>query len=263
MNRVVCTIENHIAVVTLDNASHANCLTAKMMDELCRCVKELERDASVRCVILTSSGEKAFCSGGDLKEELHNATEDPQQLQDFNRLGCDMIQRILQGRLPYIAAVKGYALGAAPAILSSCDIVIGAENSVYGMPTTSLGGIPGWGSTQLVPRVMGRQAVLRMMLLNQKFTADEALRYGLISEICPADRILDRAKELASVILSFSGSAVAAARRSVNRTLDLPLASGLELEDQLLKEINTGADFAEGMRAFLEKRKPHFDQKSE
>ena len=95
----------------------------------------------------------------------------------------DMIQRILYGRLPYIAAVKGYALGAAPAILSTCDIVIGADNSVYGMPTTSLGGLPGWGSTQLVPRVMGRQSVLRMMLLNQKLNAEEALKYGLIDSV--------------------------------------------------------------------------------
>ena len=261
MNRVTCTFENHIAVVTLDNASHANCLTAKMMNELCDYVKKLELDTSVRCVILTSAGEKAFCSGGDLKEELHNATEEPQQLRDFNRQGNDMIQRILYGRLPYIAAVKGYALGAAPAILSACDIVIGAENSVYGMPTTSLGGLPGWGSTQLVPRLMGRQTVLRMMLLNRKLSADEALRYGLISEICPAEQILERAKELASSILAFSGTAVAAARRSVNRTLDLPLSAGLELEDMLLTETNTGADFAEGMRAFLEKRKPEFSQK--
>ena len=258
MNRVICEIENKIAVITLDNASHANCLTAKMMGELCTLVKKLDTDPAVRCVILTAVGEKVFCSGGDLKEEYHNATIDHQQLHDFNRLGNDMIQRILHGRLPYIAAVKGYALGAAPAILAACDIVLGADNSVYGMPTTSLGGLPGWGSTQLVPRVMGRQPVLRMMLLNQKINAAEALRLGLISEICSADQILERAKELAATITAFSEPAVTAARRSVNRTLEQPLSTGLELEDLLLTETNTSVDFAEGMQAFLEKRKPSF-----
>ena len=258
MNRVTCIVEDHIAILTLDNASHANCLTAEMMNGLCEYVRQLDIDPNVRCVILTSAGEKAFCSGGDLKEELYNATADHRQLHDFNRLGNDMIQRILHGRLPYIAAVKGYALGAAPAVLTACDIVIGSENSVYGMPTTSLGGLPGWGSTQLVPRMIGRQQTLRMMLLNEKITAEQALQCGLISEICPTEQIADRAWELASRIVSFPEAAIAAAHRSVNRTLDLPLSAGLELEDTLLAETNTGADFAEGMQAFLEKRKPQF-----
>lgn len=259
MNRVTCSIENQIAVITLDNASHANCMTAKMMNELCDHVKTLDADRRVRCVILTSAGEKAFCSGGDLKEELYNSTTDHQQLHDFNRQGMDMIQRILYGRLPYIAAVKGYALGAAPAILAACDIAVGESNSVYGMPTTSLGGLPGWGSTQFVPRVIGRQQALRMLLQNRKFTAEEALQCGLISEICPAGQSLVRASEIAEEILAAPETAVAAAHRSVNRTLDLPLSAGLEYEDTFLQQVNTGEDFAEGMRAFLEKRRPKWD----
>ncbi len=258
MNRVICTIENRIAILTLDNASHANCLTAKMMNELCAFIKQLDADKSVRCVILTAAGERAFCSGGDLKEELYNATVDHQQLHDFNRQGIDMIQRILYGRLPYIAAVKGYALGVGPTMLAACDLVIGSDTSVYGMPTTSLGGIPGWGCTQLVPRVIGRQQTMRMLLQNKKFSAEEALACGLITEICPSDQVMEKALAAASPILATPEAAITAARRSVNRTLDLPLSAGLEYEDTFLQQTNTGADFEEGMRAFLEKRPPQF-----
>lgn len=258
MNRVTCNIEDKIAVILFDNTSHANCLTEKMMNELCAIVKRLDADRSVRCVILTAAGEKAFCAGGDLKEELYNSTQDNQKMVDFIRQGNDMIQRILFGRLPYIAAVKGFALGAAPAVLSACDIVIAAPNAVFGIPTPSLGGMPGWGSTQLVPRVVGRQQTMRMLLLNEKMTASDALQAGLISEIVPAEQLTVRAMEMARTICSFPEHAMTAARRSVNQGLNQSLSSGLETELSYLQAANVHPDFVEGMKAFLEKRPPVF-----
>lgn len=258
MDRVLLQKENGIATITLDNTTHANCMTAHMMTMLCDIVRELDADRSVRCVLLTAAGNKAFCSGGDLNEELYNATTDRQQMHDFIRQGNDMIRHILFGRLPYVAAVKGYALGAAPAILSACDLVIASEDSLYGIPTPSLGGMPGWGSTQLVPRVIGRQQTLRMLLLNQKLTAEEALHAGLVTEILPAEKVVLRARAVASIICSFPESAMSAAHRSVNQSLDIALSAGLEQEINLLCATNTDPNFAEGMRAFLEKRRPYF-----
>ena len=193
-----------------------------------------------------------------MKAEKLYAVKEHENIDSYNRLGMKLVRNIMNSPKPYIAAVNGYALGAALAVITACDIAIGSDNSVYGLPTTSLGGIPGWGCTQQVTRVLGRQCVMRMLLLNEKINADEAQKCGMISEIYAVNELMEKACELAEQIIRYPVNAVSAAKRCVNGGLELTLEEGLEFEAKLLYHNNTQYNFGEGISAFLEKREPEF-----
>ena len=258
MGAIRCEKKNHIGTITIDNEKKINCITIDMLESLNEKVEMCNQDPDIYCVILTGAGKQAFSSGGDLKAEKLFATQQHEKIAYYNRQGILLVHKIMDSPKPYIAAVNGYALGAALAVITACDIAIGSENSVYGLPTTSLGGIPGWGCTQQVARVAGRQCVMRMLLLNEKIDAGQAKRCGMISEIYPADQLMEKAYELARQIAEYPVNAVLAAKRCVNGGLEMSLGDGLEFEAELLYNTNTQYNFGEGISAFLEKREPEF-----
>ena len=250
--------DGHVCVITIDNSKAVNCMTMEMLEGLCEAARACEADPDIRCAILTGAGEKAFTSGGDLKSECRYAASEHENIARYNRLGIELVKQILDSRLPYIAAVNGYALGAALAMVAGCDIAVASPNAVFGLPTTSLGGIPGWGCTQLVTRTVGRQCELRMLLLNEKIDAEEARRVGLISEIVPQAELMDRAMALARQMAAYPANALAAAKRCVNLGLEGSLSAAFEVEHDLLVHTNTQYNFQEGITAFLAKRSPRF-----
>lgn len=258
MNRVKLEIKEKIAVITIDNEKKINCITTKMLEELLENVELCNTNPDISCVIITGTGKKAFTSGGDLKSEMKYATSDHKNIDKYNRLGINLVKNIMNSPKVYIAAVNGYALGAALGVITACDIAIGSDNSVYGLPTTSLGGIPGWGCTQQVTRTVGKQWAMRMLFLNEKLDAQKAKECNLISEIIPVDLLVDRAFELAQRIMQCPQNTIKATKQCVNRGLENTLEDGLELEARLLYETNTHYNFGEGIQAFLEKRKPEF-----
>lgn len=258
MGKIRCEKNNHIGTITIDNEKKINCMTAEMLESLKEKVEMCSRDPDIYCVVITGAGSQAFSSGGDLKAEKLYATKQHENIDRYNRRGIEVVRTIMNSPKPYIAAVNGYALGAALAVIAACDIAVGSDNSVYGLPTTALGGIPGWGCTQQVTRAAGRQCVMRMLLLNEKIDAEEAKKCGLISGIYPVDQLMEKAYELAEQIARCPVNAVSAAKRCVNDGLEMTLEEGLEFEAKLLYHNNIQYNFGEGISAFLEKREPEF-----
>lgn len=258
MGTIRCEKNHHTEIITIDNEKKINCITMDMLKIMNEKVEQCNHDPDIYCVIITGAGKQAFSSGGDLKAEKLYAVKEHENIDSYNRLGMKLVRNIMNSPKPYIAAVNGYALGAALAVITACDIAIGSDNSVYGLPTTSLGGIPGWGCTQQVTRVLGRQCVMRMLLLNEKINADEAQKCGMISEIYAVNELMEKACELAEQIIRYPVNAVSAAKRCVNGGLELTLEEGLEFEAKLLYHNNTQYNFGEGISAFLEKREPEF-----
>ncbi|EOS21044.1 hypothetical protein C806_04627 [Lachnospiraceae bacterium 3-1] len=258
MSTIRCENNNHIGTITIDNEKKINCMTIEMLEIMNEKVEICNNDPDIYCVIITGAGKQAFSSGGDLKAEKLYATKQHENIDSYNRQGMKLVRSIMNSPKPYIAAVNGYALGAALAVITACDIAIGSENSVYGLPTTSLGGIPGWGCTQQVTRVVGRQCVMRMLLLNEKINAEEAKKYGIISDIYSIEKLMEKAYELAQQVIQYPVNAVSAVKRCVNGGLEMTLEDGLEFEARLLYHNNIQYNFGEGISAFLEKREPEF-----
>ncbi len=258
MSTIRCKNNNHIGTITIDNEKKINCMTIEMLEIMNEKVEICNNDPDIYCVIITGAGKQAFSSGGDLKAEKLYATKQHENIDSYNRQGMKLVRSIMNSPKPYIAAVNGYALGAALALITACDIAIGSENSVYGLPTTSLGGIPGWGCTQQVTRVVGRQCVMRMLLLNEKINAEEAKKYGIISDIYSIEKLMEKAYELAQQVIQYPVNAVSAVKHCVNGGLEMTLEDGLEFEARLLYHNNIQYNFGEGISAFLEKREPEF-----
>lgn len=263
MGTIRCEKNNHIATIIIDNEKKINCITIDMLKIMKEMVEICNNDPEIYCVIITGAGKQAFSSGGDLKDERLYATEQHENIDYYNRLGIQLVCGIMNSPKPYIAAVNGYALGAALAVITACDIALGSDNSVYGLPTTSLGGIPGWGCTQQVTRVVGRQCVMRMLLLNEKINAEEAKKCGMISDIYPIDSLMEKTYELAEQIAKYPVNAISMTKRCVNGGLEMSLEDGLEFEAKLLYNNNTQYNFGEGISAFLEKRVPKFNMRYE
>ena len=144
MGTIRCEQNHHTGIITIDNEKKINCITMDMLKIMNEKVEQCNHDPDIYCVIITGAGKQAFSSGGDLKAEKLYAVKEHENIDSYNRLGMKLVRNIMNSPKPYIAAVNGYALGAALAVITACDIAIGSDNSVYGLPTTSLGGIPGW-----------------------------------------------------------------------------------------------------------------------
>jgi enoyl-CoA hydratase/carnithine racemase len=250
----------HVAVFTISRPRSLNAMLLDFLKEAHELMDSLEADESVRCVILTGAGEKSFSAGGDLKEEMANAESNRQGIIDYNRLGDELCLKIRRSRLPFIAAVNGYAFGAPLGLIAACDLSIASDNALFGLPTPSLGGIPGWGCTQTVTRCIGAHQVKRMLLTNERFDAREALRSGLVSKVVPQADLRSQALAAARQIAGYAPSVMAIVKKTVNDGLEATtVEAALALEHANLSRCNLTPIFVEGIAAFLEKRKPDFD----
>lgn len=249
------TREQGLAVVTIARPKKLNALNGDTLRELGRALDELEADPEVRVLILTGEGEKAFVAGADIGE-LKDV--DARAGAELARRGQRLFRRFERSRLVTLAAVNGFALGGGCELALSCDMRIAAENAVFGLPEVTLGIIPGYGGTQRLPRLVGRGVALDLILTGRKMKADEALRIGLVNRVVPAGALLEEAGNVARAILAVGPLAVEAARRCVDRGLELGLDDGLEVEALEFGNLCSSADRTEGMTAFLEKRAPIF-----
>ena len=250
----------HVALFTISRPRALNAMLMSFLKEAHELMEALEADQSVRCVVLTGDGPKSFSAGGDLKEEMANADSNHQGIIDYDRLGDELCLKIRRSRLPFIAAVNGYAFGAPLGLIAACDLSIASDNALFGLPTPALGGIPGWGCTQTVTRCIGAQEVKRMLLANERFDAQEALRCGLVSQVVPQADLLPKALDAARRIAGYAPSVMAIVKKTVNDGLEAPtVEAALALEHANLGRCNLSPIFVEGIAAFLEKREPDFD----
>lgn len=239
-------------LVTLNRPKALNALNAQIVDEINAALDEFEADEKIGAVVLTGS-EKAFAAGADIKEMA--------ELDFVTAYRGDFIarwDRIGQRRKPMVAAVAGYALGGGCELAMMCDVVLAAESAKFGLPEITLGVIPGSGGTQRLARSIGKAKAMEMVLTGRTMDAEEAERAGLASRVVPAEELVDEAVRVAQKIAAFSHSATMAAKESVNRAFETPLAEGLRFERRLFHALFSTEDQKEGMAAFVEKRSPQF-----
>ena len=244
-----------IAVVTLNRPQALNALSYALVKDLSLAMQELDREEEIRVMIVTG-GEKVFAAGADIKEM---ADRGPFDQRIHERLDYrDQINRISK---PVIAAVSGFALGGGCELAMSCDIIIASETARFGQPEVNLGIIPGSGGTQRLPRLVGKHRAMELVLTGDVISASDAERLGLVNRVVPVELFLEEAKNIARKIAVKPPLAVKAAKEAVLKSANTALAEGLEFERKSFYLLFASEDRAEGMRAFLEKRKPEFKGK--
>jgi enoyl-CoA hydratase len=246
---------DHIAEITINRPDKLNALNREVIDQLSQCFQALEQDASVRCIIITGAGEKAFVAGADISEFANFSVEQGRDLsEEGHRKLFSLVEEL---NTPVIAAVNGFALGGGLELAMGCHIRIASDNARMALPEVSLGVIPGYGGTQRLPRLIGKGRAMEMIATAQMINAETALSYGLVNHVVPQAELMDKAREIASKIIKNSPTAIGFALQAVNAS-DNKEVDGFQEEIELFGEAFGTGDFKEGTTAFLEKRKPDF-----
>ena len=244
-------VQDAIATVTLNRPDVLHALNAQMFNDLERVFQALDDDATVRVILLTGSGERAFAAGADIRGLVETDAESGRKVSDR---GQQVFRQIELCRKPVIACVNGVALGGGCELAMACTLRIASETAKMGLPEVKLGLIPGYGGTQRLVRLVGRGAALRMMLTAAVIGAEEALRLGLVQDVTPAAELMSRARAMAATIAAMAPLAIEGVLEAVEH--------GTSIEDGLLSEAHIfgrlcgTADKHEGLTAFLGKRKP-------
>ncbi|MEM7205558.1 MAG: enoyl-CoA hydratase-related protein [Planctomycetota bacterium] len=245
--------EDGVATVTVHRPDKLNALDGATIEELVAAVAKLSDDENIGAVILTGSGEKAFVAGADVGALAQQGVLDG---RENARAGQALTTAIEASPKPFLAAINGYALGGGLELALACDLRYAATTAKLGLPEVSLGIIPGYGGTQRLPRLIGMGPALQLILTGDPVGADEALRLGLVNGVHEPGELLSSVQGVAKRILSRGPTALALAKQAARRGAQLSLAEGLELEADLFGMISSTEEMREGMRAFLEKRKP-------
>ena len=252
---IILTDEEGIATITFNRPKAMNALSIDLLQEFDRALEEISKDDLIRVLVLTGAGEKAFVAGADITEL---ATFDALQAKGFSQAGHDVINRLQLLPIPVMAAVNGYALGGGSEIALACDFIYASENAMFGLPEITLGLIPGFGGTQRLPRLIGKNRAKEMIFTGQMITAAEAERIGLVNRVCTAETLMEEAFKTARVMASKGKVALRAAKQAVNNGAETDLITGCNFEIDAFALCMASGDAAEGTRAFLEKRKPDF-----
>jgi enoyl-CoA hydratase len=248
-------VAERIATITVNRPKSLNALNPATVGEMKAAFEEVSNRKDVGALLLTGAGDKAFIAGADLAE-MKAFT--PMQALDFALLGQTVLSFIEQMAQPVIAVVNGFALGGGCEVAMACDLILAADTAKFGQPEVTLGIIPGYGGTQRLPRLVGRNIAKELVLTGDMITAQRACEIGLVNRVYPAAELMEAAREMAARILSRGPLAVRTAKMAMNRGLDLDLGNACALEASLFSAGFSTADRAEGITAFLEKRKPRF-----
>jgi enoyl-CoA hydratase len=244
-----------VATITLNRPDVHNAMNERMREELTACFGELSASDDARVIVVTGAGERAFSAGADIREFV--APQVPTRFRE-SRKRVDFRSVMDRCPQPIIAAIRGYAFGGGLELALACDLRIAGEDARLGLTEIDLAIIPGGGGTQRLPRLVGRGRALEMILSGARIDAREALRIGLVERVVPAAEVLASAFELAKTLAAKAPVALRYAKEAVVKGLELPLADGLRLEQDLATLLRTTEDRVEGAKAFLEKRKPRF-----
>jgi enoyl-CoA hydratase len=248
---IIIESQGAVGIIRLNRPKMLNALSFGVFREIAAAIDDLEADEKIGCIIVTGS-EKAFAAGADIKEMQPKGFVDMFS-EDFASIGGDRVARC---RKPTIAAVAGYALGGGCELAMMCDIIIAADTAKFGQPEITLGTIPGIGGTQRLTRAIGKAKAMDLCLTGRMMDAAEAERSGLVARVVPADRLMEEALAAAEKIAGMSRPTAMMAKEAINRAFETPLSEGLNVERNLFHSTFALEDRAEGMAAFIEKRKP-------
>ena len=247
-------IKDQVLTLTINREEKLNALNKQTLNELYSVLTDTLQNKSVRGVIITGSGLKAFIAGADIAEFSAFSNDGGRQVASEGHKVFDFIENYEK---PIIAAINGYALGGGLELAMSCHLSIASDTAKMGLPEMKLGLIPGYGGTQRLTRAVGKNRALEMILTAEMITAEEAFQTGLVNHVVPSGELMNKANEVMQKILSGSAVATASAIRAVNATFN---RTGLDVEINEFEKCFKSEDFKEGVKAFLEKRKPAFNQ---
>jgi enoyl-CoA hydratase len=250
--------KNSIAYITVNRPKVLNALNMATMEELRAAFHDIKNDTTVRVVIFTGSGEKAFIAGADIGEL---SKQDAVTGKEYTHRGQNVLNLIENLGKPVICCINGFALGGGCEIAMACTMRLASENAKLGQPEVKLGIIPGYGGSQRLPRLVGKGIAMQMVLAGEMISAQEAHRIGLVNELLPPAELIPRAEAVAAKIIANAPLAVQYAMEAVNRGMEMTLAEGLYLEAVLFAVACATEDKTEGTKAFLEKRPAVFKGK--
>jgi enoyl-CoA hydratase/carnithine racemase len=253
---VIYEMDGGVARVILNRPSRMNAVSPELLEDLDRVCETVERDRQVKVVTLTGAG-RAFCAGADLKV-VQELSPDPERWRGFMDLWHRVYNRIEALPQPVIAGVNGLALAGGLELVLVCDLAVADEGAKIGDQHANFGLVAGGGGSQRLPRVIGLRRAKELMLLGGWLSAREALQWGLVNRVAPAGQLSKTLDEMAGALAALSGSASRTVKTLANRALDVDLGAGLALEKALVADHMRSADAREGLRAFVEKRKPQF-----
>jgi E-phenylitaconyl-CoA hydratase len=251
---VMVEVVDYVATVTLNRPEAMNSIDPEMRRELREAWRRIQADDSIRVAVITGAGEKAFCTGSDLKKTMP-PKESFAELT-FGRAESDHLLAGLDIDKPLICAVNGYAMGGGMELALACDIRIASEKAQFALTEVKLGSIPGAGGTQRLPRAIGASNAMLMLLTGDRVDAAEALRVGLVSMVVPPDQLLATAQGVARKIAQNAPLSVRAIKRLVLQGMDMPLPAAIDTERFVFGLLRDTEDRIEGRRAFQEKRPP-------
>lgn len=252
---ILLSKENTLAVIKFNRPKALNAINADLIREMNLAIDEIQQDPSIKVLVLTGEGDKAFVAGADI---AHMATLSSIQAREFSRAGQEMMSRLERLPIPVIACVNGFALGGGAEIAMSCDFIYAGEKAKFGQPEITLGIIPGFGGTQRLSRLVGKAMAKELCMTGAMIGAREAKEIGLVNRVFPDDTLWDETIKTAEKIATFGKVSLKAVKDCIVRGYDIDERSGFYMESDEFGLCFASPDQKEGMSAFLEKRKPEF-----
>jgi len=244
--------------ITLNRPHRLNSFNDVLIEELADALDTAEKDQSIRCVVLTGDGDRAFSAGADVTM-FPKAT--PVKAEEFSRAGQNVFGKIEQMSKPVIAAINGFALGGGLELALACDFRVAAEHAELGSPEIVLGLIPGWGGTQRLVRLIGLPRAKELVMLGNRLKADEALKIGLVTKVVHFEKLRDEVRAMAQKFCDGPPVAMKYAKHAMNFGTQVPLEAGLRLEASMMGLAFSTEDLKEGVEAFMSRRKAEFKGK--
>ncbi len=254
-SNIIFNVEGDIAIITFNRPKALNALNQQLLHEFADAIEEIKMNEDIQVLILTGQGDKSFVAGADISEI---AKLSPLQAKKFSELGHRVIGSLEALPIPVIGAVNGFALGGGTEIALACDFIYASENAKFGLPEITLGLIPGFGGTQRLPRLIGKNMAKELVYTGKMLSAEEALQAGIVNKVVAKEDLMESVLKTAKAIALKGKVSLRAAKQTINSGIDVDLATGCKLEIDAFSLCLSSEDALEGTSAFLEKRKPEF-----
>ena len=252
---IIFKVEDGIATITFNRPDTLNALNSELLKEFSQALDEIATNEDIRVLVLTGAGEKSFVAGADITEL---ATFNALQAKRFSERGHFMLNKLQELPIPVIAAVNGFALGGGCEIALACDFIYASENAMFGLPEINLGIIPGFGGTQRLSRLIGKNIAKELIFTGKMIPASEAHAIGMVNSICSQESLMDEIVKTSKSIVLKGKVSLRAAKQAINSGMNVDLNSGCSIEIDAFSLCMASPDAKEGTSAFLEKRKADF-----